>query len=254
MSTFNIKADNIIDYTLALQKINAVSLPIAVQNTLNSVARDVKKRTLNISTNKHFNIKKKSFFKANSGFTTFGAKQRGYKINNLVAYVGITKGKKANEKATTQVGNQQTAKRIKRSVNPLGDKPQSNANIKILSAKPVIYDSTQSYPEGNGIAFIRRAQKAKRSNTGFLIKGKNGKGAVNRVISVRTRKPDKRDPRKMIVNVKPIASYIPDGYVKLKTPHPFLIDAVIMSAKDIIESTFIKEAEKQFELALKRSK
>ena len=252
MSTFNIKADNIIDYTLALQKINAVSLPIAVQNTLNAVTRDVKKRTLNKSTNRHFDIKRKSFFKANSGFKTFGAKQKGYNINRLESFVGITKGKKANEKATTQVGHQQTAKRIKRSVNPLGDKPQSKANIEILSKKPVIYDSTQSYPEGNSIAYLRRAQKAKRSNTGFLIKGKNGKGAVNKVVSVRTRKPTKRDPRKMIVNVKPIASYIPDGYVKLKTPRPFLNDAVKMSAHDIMEKTFIKEAEKQFELAIKR--
>ena len=249
--SFNIKADSIIDFTLGLQRINDIALSVAVQNTLNSVVRDTKKRTLNISTNKEFDVKKKSFFKANSGFKTYNAKQHGYKINNLVAYVGVTKGKNSKETATEQVGNQQTAKRIKRSVNPLGEKPKSKSVIDVLSKKPVVYDSSKSYPEGNSIAYIRKSQKALRNKRGLLVTNGN-MGALNKVRSIKKLKKPNKDGRKMLINLKPIASYIKSGHVKLKTRRPFLNNAVIQSSKELMEQVFVKEAEKQFEKALKR--
>lgn len=251
MSNFSIKSENLIDYTLALQRINDVALPMAVQNALNSVVKDVKKTTLDRYTNRFFKIKRRSFFKSNSAYKPYKAKQFNYNVNRLKAEVGITKGKNPAEKATEQVGNQQTATPIKRSINPLGEKPQTKATIDILSKKPVIYDSLQSYPEGNSVAYIRRAQLAKRNNAGFLIK-KGNRGAVNRVVSIRTRKPTKSDPRRMVVNVKPIASYISSGYVKLKKKKPFLNAAAISSMKNIMEDEFIKEAGKQVDRALKR--
>jgi len=251
MEYFFVKSDQLLNYTLSLQKINDVALPFAVQNTLNAVSKDVKKRTLKKLTEQQFDIKKRTFFTANSAFKPYKAKQFNYNINRIKSEVGITKGKKANEKATKQVGYQQTATPIKRSVNPLGDKPQTKATIDILSKKPEVYDSEQSYPEGNSVAYIRKADRARRNKTGLLIK--NGRrGAVNKVVSMKRRKPTKRDPRKMVIKVKPIASYRESGRVDLKTKKPFLNNAVLKSSDDIMEKTFIKEAEKQIERAIKR--
>lgn len=251
MKQFYVKNDQLLNYTLSLQRINDVALPFAVQNTLNAVARDTKKRTLKKSTEEQFDVKKKTFFTANSAFKTHKAKEFNYNINRLKAEVGITKGKKANEKATEQVGMQQTASPIKRSINPLGNKPQTKTTIDILSKKPEVYDSSQPYPEGNSVAYIRRAQRAHRNRSGFLVK--NGRrGAVNRVRSIKRRKPTKRDPRRMLINLEPIASYQESGIVDLRLKRPFLDNAVIQSSHDIMERTFIKEAEKQIERVTKR--
>lgn len=251
MANFYVKSEQLLNYTLALQKINSVALPFAVQNTLNKVAADVKKRTLKKSTEQQFDIKKKTFFSANSAYKGHKAKEFNYNIDRLKAEVGITKGRKAKEKATEQVGHQQTSTPIKRSVNPLGTKPQTKETINILSKKPEVYDSSQSYSEGNSVAYTRRAQRAYRNKSGFLIKNGN-RGAVNKVVSIRSRKPTKKDTRKMIINLKPIASYIEKGHVNLKKSRPFLNNAVTKSASDIIQSTFVKEAKIQFERAMKR--
>jgi len=251
MSKFYVKSEQLLNYTLALQKINDIALPIAVQNSLNAVARDIKKRTLKKITEQQFDINKKTFFQANSGYKTNGAKDFNYNVNKLKAEIGITKGRKSKETATEQVGNQQTATPIKRSINPLGTKPQTKANIDILSQKPEVYDSSQSYSEGNSNAYIRKAQKAYRNKSGLLIK--NGKrGALNKVMSIKSRKPTKKDPRKMLVNVKPIASYIKDGHVKLKKRRAFLNDAAAMSMNDVVGKEFIKEARKQIDRAMRK--
>lgn len=251
MAHFFVKSDQLLNYTLRLQKINGIALPIAVQNSFNAVTRDVKKRTLKKITEQQFDIKKKTFFSANSAYDTHNAKEFGYNINKLKSEIGITKGRKANEKATEQVGNQQTASPIKRSINPLGTKPQTKANIDILSKKPEVYDSSQSYSEGNSNAYIRRANRAYRNKSGFLIKNGN-RGALNKVSSIRSRKPTKRDPRKTIIKVVPIASYIQSGRVNLKKKRPFLNNALAKSTSDILQREFVKEAEKQFQRALKR--
>jgi hypothetical protein len=252
MSSFNIKSDKLIDYTLALQRINAVALPIALQNTLNATVRHIKKKTLLQSANKHFDVKKPGFFKANSGYKTYNSKKFNYNINRLKAEVGMKKSSKPHDKATEQIAHQETGEKIKRSINPLGDRPKSKKIVDILKKKPEVYDSSQSYSEGNSNAYIRRAQKAYRNKSGFLVKNARGRGAVNKVVSIKKRKPTKNDPRKMIIKTKTIASYLQDGYVKLTKRSLFLQDAAQMSRTSIMESTFIKEARKQVQRALKR--
>ena len=205
---FSIKSDKLINHTLTLQRINDVALPIAVQNTLNSVARDVKKRTLDEYTNKYFNIKKRTFFKSNSAYKPYKAKQANYNVNRLKAEVGITKGKRANETATEQVGHQQTATKIKRSINPLGEKPQTKAIIDILSKKPEIY---QNEGEFNAADYIKKVSRAKKRNAPFLRKNTSGsRGSVGIVKSFKRLKSGR-----LKIKILPIASYIRGGFVKL---------------------------------------
>jgi len=243
MSDFSITSNELIDYTLKLQKINDVSLPFAVQNALNEVAKDVKKRTLAETTNKMFNVKRKNFFKSNSAFKMYKPKQFGYKISKMHADVGITKGKNPNETATEQVVHQQTAKPIKRGINPLGNKPQTKNIINILSKKP---EFVEAYGTNNSaFHYIRAASRAKRRSTALVITNSKGTGSVHQVKSFRKRKPTKRNPQKSIIKLKNIASYNKGGHVKLKKKAPFLNNAAILSTKEKLNDEFIKAAEKQ---------
>ncbi|MDX5583645.1 MAG: hypothetical protein QNK20_01755 [Aureibaculum sp.] len=250
MSKFYVDSEQLLNYTLKLQKINDVALPIALQNTLNSVAADVKKRTLKISTEEQFKIKKKTFFNANSGYVGHKAKDFNYNINKLKAEVGIIKGKKAKEKATEQVGNQQTATSIKRSINPLGNKPKTKAIIDILSKKPEVYQNeTSGFNPGS---YYRKLARANKNKTPFLYKNSSGtRGSVGIVKSFRRLKSGKKKGR-IAANIQPIASYKKGGTVKLRKKRPFLDNAVKKSVKEMMESNFIKEAEKQVQRVLKR--
>lgn len=247
MTDFSIKSDELINFTLSLQKINDIALPLAVQNTLNAVAKNVKTKTLDKLTNKYFDIKKKNFFKANSGYKPYKAKQFNYNVNRLKAEVGITKGKRPNEKATEQVGSQQTATSIKRSINPLGTKPQTKAVIDILSKKPEVYEQGSDFDAGD---YLLKVARAKKRNAPFLFKNSN-RGSVGIVKTFKRIKSGKEKGRLKIV-IKPIASYIEGGRVKLKTKKPFLNDAVLASAKELMNKEFIKQADIQIQRALKR--
>jgi hypothetical protein len=251
MSDFSIKDKELIDYTLGLQRINDVSLAFAIQDTLNAVVRDTKKRTLAQVTNQMFDVKRKNFFKANSGFKQYKAKQFNYNINKLKASISILKSTKPNEKATEQLANQPTASPIKRKINPAGDKPQPKSIINILTKKPEFYDAAKTYPEGNSFAFTNKARRAKSRGAGFIV-ARNGKGYINRVVSIKKRKPTRADKRKMVIKMKAIGSYNKNGQVKLKKPAPFLTTARDKSVKEIMNNEFVKNAEKQMEMAIKR--
>lgn len=248
---FSIKSENLIDLTLSLQKINDVALPIALQFSLNQVARDAKTKYLAKTTGQMFDIKRRNFFKANSGYKTHKAKEFNYNVNRLKAEVGITKGRDAREKATEQVGSQQTAKDIKRSINPLGTKPQTKAVIDLLSKKPEVYD----FAEHGGFkpeVYFRKVGRAKKRNAPFLRKNSN-RGTLHRVKSMKRFKAGKRKGR-INIKLQPIASYIKGGHVKLMKKKPFLNEAAFKSMVDIMEKTFRKEAQIQVERAMKRKR
>lgn len=247
----NIKSDKLVDITLGLQRINDVALPFAVQNTLNAVARDIKKRTLISTTQSMFDIQKRTFFKANSGYKQHKAKEFGYNINRMVATAGITKSSKPNEKATEQVAHQQTGQNIDRQINPLNNKPLRKNVIDILQKKPEVYDSSKTYPEGNSIAYIRKAQRAHRTNRGLLVKNGSGRGALNRVKSIK-KVTSKKNPYKMQINTVAIASFIQGGKVKLTDKHPFMLVAAEKSMSSMMNNEFIKQAKYQFSRAMKK--
>lgn len=255
MSDFSIKSKELIDFTLRLQKINDVALPIATQNALNSTVRDAKKRTLALTTNKMFDVNRPNFFKSNSGFQSFSAKKFNYNINKLHANLNILKSTKANEKATEQVAHQATAKSIKRSVNPLGNKPQKKTIVDILNNKAEFVENREALRKGDQKAisdYIDSAERAKKRNAPLVILSTGRKtGAMYRVKSFRRRKPTKNDPRQSVFKLKNIASYNKGGHVKLTKKYQFLEESVQKSAKDILGKEFVKEAEKQFARAMR---
>ncbi|MFA5299675.1 MAG: hypothetical protein WC389_15940 [Lutibacter sp.] len=240
---FDIKSEGLIDLALLLQQINDVALPFAMQNTLNEVARDTKMKNLAKSINEQFRMRRSSFFRANSGYKAYKAKDFGYNINKLKSEVGIVGAKKEHDKATSQVGNQETAKPIKRSINPLGEKLQTADNIDILGKKPEIYDSSKD--SITPFAYLRSIQRAQRRGAGIIF-AKYGRGTVRRVDKFERKKPTKYNPYKYRIKTTPIASYIKDGYVSLVRERPFLTNAVNLSLQNV-QSIFEKNAQKQFE-------
>jgi hypothetical protein len=242
---FDIKSNELIDLALILQQLNDVSLSFAVQNTLNDVARKAKTESLMRSAKNEFNVQRPAFFKANSGYKPHYAKEFGYNINKLKAEVGITAANKPHDKATEQIGSQETASPIKRSINPLGEKPQTQGNIDVLSKKPEIYDSTAMHAEGNSLAFLRTILKAKSKGSGIIF-AKSGRGTLRKINYVKTRRPTKADPRKYSIKTTPIASYIHSGSVKLRKERPFLTNAVAMSLQEV-QAIFEKRSKEQIE-------
>jgi len=288
MANFSIKSEGLIDYTLSLQKINNVALPFAVQEALNETVKDTKKRTLAETTNKMFDVKRKGFFKANSGFKPYKAKEFDYNINKMHADVGMIKGSKPNEQATEQVGHQQTASPIKRSINPLGNKPQSNNVIDVLSKKPEFFqwNATATSDENRNDSiyrFIRGAARSKKANRPFVIlSSSSGSGTVYMVdrfeknsnyLGKRKIYNDKKtrarhkegvfikkgaegleitDNRVHLINMVNVASYRKGGHLTLNKKAPFIFEAAAKAVKEGMNENFIKAAEKQIQKAWKR--
>lgn len=254
MSDFSIKSKELINFTLGLQRINDIALPLSVQNSLNSVVRDTKQRTLDQVTNQMFDVNKKTFFKTHSAYKPYKAKQFNYNINKLKADVMITKGKNPKEKAAEQVAHQPTAKPIKRGINPLGNKPQKKAIIDILSKKPEFVEDREKLRDGGRPVYnyIRAASRARRRKAPLVLLSSSGlTGSVNRVKTFRKRRPTKNNPNKSIIKMENIASYHKGGEVKLTKKYKFLDESLEKSAQETLSKKFVEEAEKQFERILK---
>jgi hypothetical protein len=264
---FDIKSKELVDFTLKLQKINDVALPFAVQNTLNEIVKNVKIRTLKETTEDMFDVKRKTFFTANSGYKTHKAKEFNYNLNKIKAEVGITQARKPHDKATEQVGHQETAKSIKRSINPLGTKPKSNRIIDVLGKKPEIYDysdpnnRTTEFTTGyessfNPRNYIRKVTRAKSRGAPFL-RMKSGRGTLFHVKHFSSKRRKTRKKNQSLHNVKikltPIASYIKGGELKLTKKRPFLTKAVQKTMTSDLEKIFREKTEQQVRFELKRS-
>jgi hypothetical protein len=246
--SFNIKSEELIDYTLALQKISTVALPFAVQNSFNDVVKDVKKKTLEQSTGEMFDVQKKNFFKANSGYEAHSPKDFNYNINKLKAGAGIIKSNKPNEKATEQLESHESNKTIKRSINPLGNRPQTTRVIDILSKKPEVVEYSESNPNSN-YTYIRGAARASKRNASLVITNANGVGHVYEVRKFNKRKPTKKDNRSAIIKLKTLATYHKDGTVQIRKRSLFMNNALMKSIDSTLINSFISNAEKQINKA-----
>lgn len=85
MAEFRVDTDEVIGFTNRLEKLNRSAFPSAVRNTLNSLAFDVKQRTMLKMTEKTFTIRQKNFFKANSRVET----AKGFSLNSMKSQVGF---------------------------------------------------------------------------------------------------------------------------------------------------------------------
>lgn len=108
MSQFNVNTDNVIIFTNKLEKMHRSAFPVAVRETLNSAAFDVKKRTIEKFANKSFIRRQPNFFKANSKVQM----ANGFDVKSMEAKVGFIPLKGTN-KAVDDLEQQEEGGRIK---------------------------------------------------------------------------------------------------------------------------------------------
>lgn len=82
----DINTDAVIRFTNILEKMHRSALPVAIRETLNNAAFDVKSNTMPESANKAFEKRSPNFFRANSSYT----KATGFKIDAMEATIGFT--------------------------------------------------------------------------------------------------------------------------------------------------------------------
>jgi hypothetical protein len=82
---FNINSSEVVKHTNTLEKMHRSALPLAVRNTLNSVAFDVKKNTMPESAEKEFVNRAPNFFKANSRVEM----AKGWNVDSMQSVVGF---------------------------------------------------------------------------------------------------------------------------------------------------------------------
>lgn len=91
----NINMDAVVKFTNTLEKLHKSALPVAIRESLNEAAKDVKQNTMPKKAASTFvnRTKDGQFFKANSKFNY----ARGWDVNNMVASVGFFENKLVNQ-------------------------------------------------------------------------------------------------------------------------------------------------------------
>ena len=81
----NINSDALVQLSNSLERINKSAFPMAVRETLNSAAFDVKKRTLLLSSERNFVKRQPNFFRANSRVEM----AQGWELRGMKALIGM---------------------------------------------------------------------------------------------------------------------------------------------------------------------
>ncbi len=82
----NVNTDSVVKFTNNLEKLHKSAFPVAVRQTLNDAAFDMKKDTLQKSTAKKFTVRKKAFFKRFSRVEP----AKGFDLKTMQSTVGFT--------------------------------------------------------------------------------------------------------------------------------------------------------------------
>ena len=147
-TAFNINTDAAVVMTNKLEKLHRSALPVAIRRTLDGAAFDVKKRTLLSTTEKTFEQRKETFFKAKS--RVFKAK--GFNVKTMKSTIGFIDG---DEQAVDDLEKQEKGGKIGgRSFIPLDSARTSNILSKNVRKKDRI----------SGIKGIVDSRKAKGVN------------------------------------------------------------------------------------------
>jgi hypothetical protein len=158
----NIGSEELVRFTDKLEGMNRKGVPFAIRNTLNTLAFDVKQKTLPDEFTKSFTIRSKGFVRAFSGVSKAG----GYRIDKMQAVVGMTSGKRggAPEQAGLDMKQQQLGGTIGgRTLIPLDTARSSKNNAKMVRKVNRIgsikgaYDTRDSRGKNNRQRFVKTA-------------------------------------------------------------------------------------------------
>ena len=245
MPVFKIYNNGVSDYATALTDLSRAGVPVAVRNTLNRAAFDVKQVTMPYETDKTFIKRKPTFFKATSSVNP----ATGLNTGSMKAEVGfIAPGdKKESGHATQDLEEQEYGGDIdKRAFQPEARARNGTGNVKqallLAKLKSRIVDSDKRFfstAKTNASRFIVSALFAGKGS--FIIgteRNSKGNRALMQILSV------KRKGRNTIVKSKAVYSVHGKRKAHVKATH-FMEKAADESA-DKMEGYFREEAEKFF--------
>lgn len=244
----NINIDKVVVFTNKLEKMHRSALPVAIRETLNSAAFDVKKNTMPEYANKEFTNRTKNFFKANSKVN----KATGFDVNSMEAVVGFYENKLKNQGtnyAVKDLEQQEEGGQIGgRSFIPLKQARTSrswNKNVKSearrANIKGKIIDSEDNTsgrsPEEK---YVRSAIHAGKG--GWLIGSKrNSKGNrfLNKIVSVKTIDGETK--------IKSVPMFAVQGDRKVKVKGTGFMKSASMDSAKKMEQEYIRQAKRQIE-------
>lgn len=228
----NINTDATVVFTNKLEKMSRSALPLAIRNTLNSVAFDVKKTTMPQEAQQNFTIRSKNFFKANSRVEM----AKGWNIKAMQSTVGfLASSSPGADMAVKDLEEQEhggsiggrsyipteqarggSMSRLVRPVNRL----RMVKNLKDASKMP---GKTQQ---------AKFAAAVKKAGKGGFVLGNTPSRTLWRIEDLKGKK-------------KAVYSYKAHRSVRIKGTH-FMQDASVRSAQQI-DDIYIEQAKKQIE-------
>lgn len=251
MPSFNINSTAVNAYTKKLATINRSALPVAIRQTLNAAALDVKMDTMIQESDKAFIKRKPTFFKAASSV----ALAKGFNVENMAAAVGFISrgGAKDAGHATQDLDQQDEGGNIaKRAF--IGDNKARiggvlagsiRSNLRIGSIKPLIRDALKE-PGIRTDAQKFIAAAVKQGKGGFVIgtvRSAKGARALLKINSI------KRKDGRTVVNSTAVYSVKAGREAHIKATH-FMELAAVDSYKKMA-MVFVKNAQAQIAKAIK---
>jgi hypothetical protein len=244
MPQININTDAFVVLANKLERLNRSALPVAVRQTLNDAAFDVKQKTLQESASKNFIRRSPNFFKAFSAVN----KADGFNINQMKAEVGMTdRGKVSARTAVKHMDLQEeggaTAEgaaylRAARAGNNAGKVRRSNYFDKSKLVHGALKRPGSAKSNFVAMAFIAAKEKKnisiKTSRGRFLVSVSNVRKLKNGAIKITS---------KLLMKDRA-------GKPAHITATHFSREAAQMTVNKI-PGFWLKQAEKQFERALK---
>ena len=222
MTQFNINMDAAVVMTNKLEKLHRSALPVAVRETLNSAAFDVKQRSLLQTTSKTFEQRKKTFFKAKSRVV----KAKGFNVKTMHSTIGFIDGDK--NQAVDDLEKQERGGHIKgRSFIPMDTARISNSLKKNVRKKARITN-------------IRNIDRIKKKKDFHRVV--NRVGVSGHIIYKKTLFEIKKINRGKI-KLKPLFSFQKGRAAKIKSTH-FMKRSQSQSAR-LIPRFFNIEGKKQ---------
>lgn len=185
MPTFNLNTDELTILSNKLERAGRSKLPLAIRDTLNEMAFQMKKTEIKKSASQHFDYQRqKNLF----DFTTRVTKAKGFNTKTMKSQVGIANLSGKN-KLTKGLAQQEIGGDIKKKTTPLdpartsknrGKKVRSRAQLQKLD--PIDARKLRKNK------FIAKAISSKKKQRMLLVEGKSGHDLIGRVRSFKRRK------------------------------------------------------------------
>ena len=215
MVEININTREIVDFTDKLERIHRAALPNTVRNTLNDLAFDVKKNTLQSTTSRVFTKRRPAFFRAFSGVN----KATGFNVKNMTSTVGML-----DKGASKFMDTQEEGGTLKRSVIAMDNARISKSNKKLVSKGNYLKSKAKANIKGkNKRAWMATVKSNKKGDT-FIYNG-----TIFKIMSK--------------LKVKPLYSYKKSRVVNIKPTH-FMQKSALLSARQM-STIFAKHAKIQ---------